>query len=294
MFDNIFLFIQLVNKDGFSELSKSIRLSQSTISRRIQNLEVKLKVVLFKRDTRKLTLTKEGEQLYKKFVRHELMLKSDLDELMSTYSGIGGTLRIALQPTIAAQLIAARIPLFQHRFPDAELIIKYVSDSVNLLKDNYDLAVSTRMPTSQSSKIKILHKLKLKLYATLQYILAHGAPQTLDELKQRSFIGSINDDNTPMVNYIVKNDFDDTQYVLVNNSRVFGNSMLHAIEMAKCNNCIIAVWDILVQDKLEKQELVNILPEYSFGDFNCYLIRNNFNQSKLEQEFVKFIDECFN
>ncbi len=57
MYDDIFLFVKLVNHDNFRKLATVLNISQSTISRRIQNLEVQLKQQLIKRNSNGFVLT---------------------------------------------------------------------------------------------------------------------------------------------------------------------------------------------------------------------------------------------
>ncbi|MBX9598976.1 MAG: LysR family transcriptional regulator [Burkholderiales bacterium] len=293
MYDDIFLFVKLVNHDNFRKLATVLNISQSTISRRIQNLEIQLKQQLIKRNSNGFVLTNEGEALYKRFMHYEVELNSALDSVTTAYNGLSGTLRIALQPTIAQRLISAQIPFFQKDYPGAKLIIKYVSDAVNMVHDNYDLAICSRMPTSQESKIRPLSKLTLKLFATPEYAKKFGIPQTLDELSQYPFVGSVNDDNTPMVDYVSRHEVSGEEVLIRNESNLYVNNMLHGLEMAKSNLCIVAVWSILVRQQLSRHELIPVLPEYSFGDFNCSLIKNHDSSTELERAFVKFIENCF-
>jgi DNA-binding transcriptional LysR family regulator len=293
MYDDIFLFVKLVNHGNFRKLATAVNISQSTISRRIQNLEIQLKKQLIKRNATGFTLTHEGQNLYQHFLHYEVELGSALDSVTTTYNGVSGTLRIALQPTISERLISAKIPFFQKAYPGAKLIIKYVSDAVNMVRDNYDIAVCSRMPTSQESKIKLLSTLTLKLFATPEYAKKFGIPQSLDELSQHPFVGSVNDDNTPMIDYVSRHEVSGEEVLIKNESNLYVNNMLHALEIAKSNLCIVAVWSILVRQQLSRHELIPVLPTYSFGDFNCYLIKNNDLSTELEREFIKFIESCF-
>lgn len=293
MYNDIFLFVKLVNHGSFRKLANLIKLSQSTISRRIQSLETQLNKQLIKRSNNGILLTNEGEALYKHFVHYEAELNTALDVVTTQYNGLSGTIRIALHPTISARLISAKIPLFQELYPQAKLIIKYVNDAVNMTLDNYDLAISSRMPTSQDSKIKLLSKLELKLYTTPAYVHKFGIPQDLNELGQRSFIGSLNDDNTPMINYVAQNEQTKQQLSFVNESKLYVNNMLHALEMVKSNRCIVAAWSLLVKNQLARHELIPVLADYNFGNFNCYLIRRNAVPTELEREFIEFIERCF-
>ena len=62
-YDDILLFVKLVNIGTFSGLAKSINVTQSTISKKIQKLEQQLNLQLIHRNSRTLELTADGELL---------------------------------------------------------------------------------------------------------------------------------------------------------------------------------------------------------------------------------------
>ncbi len=66
-FDDIFLFVKLINIVTFTELAKQLNVSQSAVSRRVQSLEESINTNLLKRNSRDvIEMTAEGEcPLYK-------------------------------------------------------------------------------------------------------------------------------------------------------------------------------------------------------------------------------------
>ncbi len=74
-FDDIFIFIKLIDIGTFTELAKHLNVSQSTVSRRIQNLEESVNMKLIKRNSRGLIeMTEDGESFYMSFKDIELSL----------------------------------------------------------------------------------------------------------------------------------------------------------------------------------------------------------------------------
>ena len=63
--DNLKIFNAVAEAGSFTSASVNLNLSQSAISRQIQSLEQDLKVQLFERHARGLTLTENGEYLIK-------------------------------------------------------------------------------------------------------------------------------------------------------------------------------------------------------------------------------------
>ena len=80
--DKLKIFHVVAEAGSFTSSTVNLNLSQSAISRQIQSLENDLKVKLFERHARGLTLTEHGEYLFK--TAHEVISK--LKEVETTLS----------------------------------------------------------------------------------------------------------------------------------------------------------------------------------------------------------------
>ena len=63
--DKLKIFYTVAEASSFTKAATILNLSQSSISRQIQSLEHELKCTLFERHARGLSLTENGELLYK-------------------------------------------------------------------------------------------------------------------------------------------------------------------------------------------------------------------------------------
>ena len=71
--DKLKIFHAVAEAGSFTNATVNLNLSQSAISRQIQSLEQDLKVQLFERHARGLTLTQNGEYVFK--TAHEVISK---------------------------------------------------------------------------------------------------------------------------------------------------------------------------------------------------------------------------
>jgi Transcriptional regulator len=71
--DKLKIFHAVAEAGSFTNATVNLNLSQSAISRQIQSLEQDLKVQLFERHARGLTLTENGEYVFK--TAHEVISK---------------------------------------------------------------------------------------------------------------------------------------------------------------------------------------------------------------------------
>ena len=67
--DKLKIFHAVAEAGSFTNATINLNLSQSAISRQIQSLEQDLKVQLFERHARGLTLTENGEYVFKQHTR---------------------------------------------------------------------------------------------------------------------------------------------------------------------------------------------------------------------------------
>lgn len=105
---------------GVSRAAEALHLTQSAVSKQIQELEKWVGVDLFERSRKRLTLTPAGER-YEKAVRALLsQLESATLELITSTDG-GGALHLSTLPTFGASWLIPRLPQFQLQHPQVTL-----------------------------------------------------------------------------------------------------------------------------------------------------------------------------
>lgn len=96
-FDDIFIFVKLIDIGTFTELAKHLNVSQSTVSRRIQNLEESVNMKLIKRNSRGLIeMTEDGESFYRSFKDIEKQANTTLQQIVNKSKEISGTLKVGI------------------------------------------------------------------------------------------------------------------------------------------------------------------------------------------------------
>lgn len=116
-------FTEVVRFGSVSRAAQSLNLTQSAVSKQLQELERWIGVSLFERSHKRLALTPSGER-YNEAVKAVLSyLESATLELISSQTE-GGTLNISIFPTFAAKWLIPRLPDFHRRHP--QVILRYV------------------------------------------------------------------------------------------------------------------------------------------------------------------------
>lgn len=78
MLDRIRILAQVVESGSFSRAARALNLAPSSVTRAIDALEQQLGIPLFKRSTRQLVLTSQGEY----FLARSLPLLEEADQLV--------------------------------------------------------------------------------------------------------------------------------------------------------------------------------------------------------------------
>ena len=295
MYDDLLMFVNLVEIGSFTATAKKYNTSQATISRKIQNLEQQLGLSLINRNSRNFETTDVGMKIFWKLVNCESLITNTLEEVRMDNQEHKVRLRVALPPTLAFHQISQHIGQFLEDNPGISLELFYQKVSVDMVSQNLDLAINTNIPRSQIVKIKMIKTTKLQLYASQKYLQKHGAPQTLAELEQNHVvIGLINpDDSINESNRAYNSKTHESVWVNNNQQRVLTNDALNTFQLVRHGYAIGGAWDDLFFEQLSTGEYVKILPDYTFGELPFYLIRHAGRHSPAIDKFAKFLEACF-
>ncbi|MCR5607811.1 MAG: LysR family transcriptional regulator [Lachnospiraceae bacterium] len=102
---------------SFSEASKELYISQSAVSQAIKTLEKKLGQTLFIRSTKRVTLTKEGEILYKHIESAVNLIERGENQIFESKNLNGGQLRIGASDTICRYFLVPYLNEFHKKYP---------------------------------------------------------------------------------------------------------------------------------------------------------------------------------
>ena len=122
-------FIEVAHKKSFTKASKSLHISQPSISKGIKALEEQWGIRLFNRNGRSVSLTEKGMFLLPKI--EELVAGfSHLEEQLESPDLFGsGTLAVGIPPMIGSSFISPFISYFMKEYPDIELELTEVGSN---------------------------------------------------------------------------------------------------------------------------------------------------------------------
>lgn len=181
------LFLAAAEDRSFNGAARRLGMSPSAAGKAIARLEAHLGVVLFRRTTRTVSLTEEGELLFERarLTRDEWRETEAL--LAAAKAEPRGRLRIAL-PAIGHRLLAPHLSTFSHRYPHLELDLDQDDRMVDLSAAKIDVAIRSGRLEDSAYRSRRLGDFRFVLCAAPGYVARRGVPQAVDDLKTHAQI----------------------------------------------------------------------------------------------------------
>lgn len=186
------VFYQVASTMSFSEASRQLYISQSAVSQSIKSLEQKLGHPLFIRSTKKVSLTPEGETLYRHITPAIHMIQSAEEQIMAK-DGLNGQLRIGASDTICRYFLVPYLNRFHTQYPNVHIKIMNQPSSIcmELLKQNQVDLVIVNTPMEQLKNYsfsKTVHEFKDVFVVNSRYFNISASTLTLTQLKELPLI----------------------------------------------------------------------------------------------------------
>ena len=186
--DKLKIFYAVAESGSFTKATINLNLSQSAISRQIQSLEYELKVQLFERHARGLSLTENGEYLYK--TAHEVISK--LKEVESAFvdkkNKPSGKLTVTTVVSFGTTWLTPRIQEFMQLNPEIEVELIFDDKELNLTTREADIGIWMRKPKQLNYIQKKLMNLNYHIYGSAKYLEKYGFPKNENDLNKHKFI----------------------------------------------------------------------------------------------------------
>ncbi|CAB3756546.1 MULTISPECIES: LysR family transcriptional regulator [Burkholderia] len=194
-FRGILAFVQAVECGSFSVASRRMGQSPSSVGKAVARLEERLGVRLFKRTTRRMTLTDEGEAYHETCLRTLAELDRAESTLAERRQTPTGRVRIALPVLYGRIRVLPVLNALAERHPALDLDVLFSGNTADLVEQNIDLAVRIgRLEDSASHVARPLGEQALRLCAAPGYLDRHGTPSSREALDHHRRIALLRGD----------------------------------------------------------------------------------------------------
>ena len=259
--DDFYCFAQVVEHGGFSAAERATDIPKSKLSRRVYNLEERLGVRLIQRSSRHFAVTDIGMNIY----RHaQVMLSAaqaahDLVDHLSTEPR--GIIKLSLPVSIAQNEIARILPAFLKQYPEIKIQMMVTNRRVDIINEGFDIALRVRSSLDDDPNLVIrqFDQIEQHLFASQGYLNEFGHLKNPEELSEHKIL-SMADEHTEQ--FLILHNHIQQQKKIHVMPTVLGSDLSMLAQLAASGCGITLLPDNVVQQYVERGELVRVLPEW--------------------------------
>ena len=186
--DKLRVFHAVADKGSLTHAGEVLHLSQSAVSRQIRALEESLSVTLFHRHARGLILTEQGELLFDATSQMTRRLDAAAARIRDSEDEVFGELRVTTTTGFGTLWLAPRLARLYAKFPALKIDLMLEERVLDLPMREADVAIRMKEPTQADLIRKRLMNIRMRLYATSDYLARNGTPKTMDEFAHHRLI----------------------------------------------------------------------------------------------------------
>lgn len=163
------IFAVVVETGSFTAAGKRLAMPRGKVSEQVARLEDYLGVKLFVRNTRKVSITAEGEVLYRDASQLLAHGSSGIEEIKSLDNEVKGKIRITTTSDFYDCLLLPVLKRFKADYPQVEFDLLITEETLPIIEDAIDIAIrSGDLPSSNLVAVPLTHT-RLKLYASPEF-----------------------------------------------------------------------------------------------------------------------------
>lgn len=186
--DDIKAFVAAAQTGSFGAAARRLRTTQPTITRRIDELEVRLGARLFDRGMRGVTLTRIGERVYDQALTMH-RASAEIERLVvGADQSDEGEVRISTPEGLAGYVLGMEVADFMRENPMIRLRLDCADDASPGQDADADISiqvVESASPDIVSTRIATLH---YGLFASRDYLDTYGTPTRLEAAAGHRFV----------------------------------------------------------------------------------------------------------
>ena len=186
--DRLRIFHAVADAGSLTHAGDVLHLSQSAVSRQIRSLEDELNATLFHRHARGLILTEQGELLFDATRHMTKRLDAAAARIRDSEEEVFGELRVTTTIGFGSLWLAPRLPALYEKYPNLKIDLMLEERVLDLPMREADVAIRMKEPSQADLIRKRLMNIRMRLYASPQYLEQNGVPQTLEDLRDHRLI----------------------------------------------------------------------------------------------------------
>jgi DNA-binding transcriptional LysR family regulator len=261
---DVFYFVQVVDRGGFTAAGLNLRLPKSTLSHRVQELEAYLGVRLLNRTSRQFGMTDVGIEFYQYAIA--MLQSSEVAEgaVRQRLSEPSGVIRITTAAEITQFALRDLLPIFLNRYPKVQIVEISTDRLVDIVGEGFDLAIRGHTAPLEDSALiqRAIAKVPWYLFAGPKYVDQMSAPQHPQDLAQHATVSIVRGGSPKWQMRGPK----DKEIIVPIAPRFQSNDMISIKEAACANLGIAALPGYICKEELRTGRLRQVLPDWVVAD----------------------------
>jgi DNA-binding transcriptional LysR family regulator len=179
--------IQAADSGSFSSAANMLGLTPAAVSKNVAALEAHLKVRLFNRTTRRLSLTEEGRAFVAQ-ARVGVQALEDANALATQGAQPEGLVRINCSVGFGRRYVLPLLPEFFKAYPLVRVELNLNDNQVDLVQGGFDIGIRGGSQPPEGMVARKICDIPAVLVATPRYLKANGTPRTPEDLAAHRLI----------------------------------------------------------------------------------------------------------
>jgi len=261
-------FFRTVERGSVTAAARDLGVSQPAVTKHLRNLERHVGARLLERSSRLVRPTPQGQSLYDASRSALSTIDLALEGVRSDMNVVEGPLRIHAPACIGVRHLHPIVMAFRARYPAVTVDLVLESRNVDLVYENFDLAIRHGRPEGQELIIRRLGYVSRILVASPDFLTRFGPVETLERLAEIDLVVTptvlgprdrlVLSRGTQSIEATVR------PVLCTNDAQVMVTTLL-------AGHAAGAVQRLLVSDELAKGRLIQILPDYQARPAEAFL-----------------------
>jgi DNA-binding transcriptional LysR family regulator len=191
--DNLRYFLAVARAGKLTAAARRLGQDHTTVGRRIASLESAFRSKLFERRPEGYRLTETGRKLYENVKTLESSVWEIQRDLAGQTQEVEGVVRIGAPDDFGNLFLARHIRELQSLHPGLKIELITLPYALSVSKREADISIGVERPAEGRLFVRRLTDFEMGLYATPDYIDAHGPIDRPSDLARQSWIGPVSD-----------------------------------------------------------------------------------------------------
>ncbi|HDZ8011806.1 LysR family transcriptional regulator [Citrobacter amalonaticus] len=288
LLENIKIFIEIVDSGSFTKAAENLQIHRPAVTKAVQQLELESGVRLLQRTTRRIYLTPEGEDFYKRSKALSLQA-DDLMESFSPHRPLRGQLRVDMPVAFARLVVVPKLRTFYDAHPDLEIILSSSDVRRDMLHEGLDCMLRVGELIDGDYVARSMGYVRRITCASPDYLARHGTPETLADLRHHQAINWIVSNNRKVIpwHFVTAQGIEEMTLpgkLILDNSEVYITAGLEGLGLLQGMN-------FFLQSYIDSGRLVEVLPNFPCPSRKLSLLYPHRHLSYKVRVFAQWLED---